>query len=156
MKDRSITLTQPLPNHATVDAESPLFDDEQVWLWEAYSLSGGLVTLHQLLEEVGSGRMAHRASSLGACFRRNGMVAFAIDSEVWVPRFQLTRDYRIFDAVTRALSELQPVRSATGCAMWFCSSNRWLQDEAPMDLVQLAPDAVVAAARAEAMDSAVH
>lgn len=155
MAQQSLAVRSASATHLRYDQGSSL-NDEQVWMWEAYGFSGGLVQLLDLLQEVGDSAYPHRSSALGVSYRSDELVALVVDGELWVPRFQLTHDYRVLGAVTRALRELRSGLSREQCALWFCTANLWLSGEAPMDLVQGAEEAVVSAARVDGLRGARH
>lgn len=89
--------------------ETAPLQDEHIWLWEDYRLSGGVVTPHDLMEELARRRMSHRVGALTRWLREGELVKFTVDESVWVPRFQFTREYALFDAVAQTIAELRPI-----------------------------------------------
>ena len=130
--------------------------DDHLWLWEAYSFAGGLVTVRELLDELMAAGLPQRVGHLGACFRKGLLVKFAAEGDIWIPRFQFTRSYTVREGVTRAIAVLQHSFPEHQIALWFCTSNIWLHDAAPMDVVELKSEQVVWAARWDAMGAAEH
>lgn len=130
--------------------------DDHIWLWEAYTLAGGLVRLDDFLTEVSDAHSSHKLIRLGEQFQRGNLVKFSLENHVWLPRFQFTRSYGLFLCVPQAIACLPNNFGELDVALWFCNSNSWLQNEAPMDMVQLAGEAVVAAAQAHSFKRAPH
>lgn len=130
--------------------------DDHIWLWEAYTLAGGLVRLDDFLIEVSDAHSSHQLIKLGEQFKRGNLVKFSLENHVWLPRFQFTRSYSLFSSVPQAIDCLPSNFAEMDVALWFCNSNCWLQNEAPMDMVQLAGEAVVAAAQAHSFKRTPH
>ncbi|MDP3812176.1 MAG: hypothetical protein Q8Q78_14325 [Hydrogenophaga sp.] len=123
--------------------------DDHIWLWEAYSLAGGLARLDVLLWEVSNADLCHKIVNLEAQVRSGQLVKVSLDEHVWLPRFQFARNYSMFPAVPRAIACLPARFSELDVALWFCSSNHWLEYQAPMDIAEFAGESLVAAAQAQ-------
>lgn len=143
----SATLTAPSGNIRTTN-----LTDDHIWLWEAYTLAGGLVRLDDFLTEVSDEHSSHKLVRLGEQFQRGNLVKFSLENHVWLPRFQFMRSYSLILSVPQAIASLPNHFTELDVALWFCTSNHWLQNEAPMDMVELAGEAVVAAAQAHSFD----
>jgi len=78
------------------------------------------------------------------------VVSFARRGEYLLPMFQFERaDMCPRPAVTAVLDELDRTFVDWELATWFALPNGWLDDEAPVDVLDRAPDAVRQAARAD-------
>lgn len=123
--------------------------DDHIWLWEAYSFAGGLTKLDDLLWEVSDAHLRHKTIDLESQLRSKQLVKVSVEDHVWLPRFQFTRTYCLLPAVPQAIACLPTHFGDLDFALWLCSSNHWLQYEAPMDVAEFAGEAVVAAAQAQ-------
>ena len=105
------------------------------------------------LTSVDVGRNAgHRAGNqyaTAARWKKSGAVlSVSHRGAEYFPAFQFRDDGQPHPVVKRVLSALPEAFSNWQRALWFVSTNGWLDDKAPMDSLD-EPDAVVAAARRE-------
>lgn len=123
-------------------------DYERVWM--GYSGSGGLARLRDVLQQMARWSDIRASGALLRRVRQGSVIVFPLRHELWLPNFQFIQDASdVLPGVAEAVGELQYALDAVDIALWFCTPNAWLQDQAPMHAVASAPQAVQAAARAD-------
>lgn len=123
-------------------------DAEFVALQAAFRRSGGVERADRLACAMGALPQGD-AFSLDRLILSKRIFSFDWHGEVWVPLFQLDRrSLSPRSRPARVLAELRPVCDGWAILRWYARPNRWLQDLAPIDLLDSQPDQVLAAARA--------
>ena len=75
---------------------------------------------------------------------------FEWGGELWFPAFQFNpADRSLRCAPAQIIAELAPLFDGWELAQWFVAPNLWLGDARPVDLLDIDPDGVVGAARAD-------
>jgi hypothetical protein len=115
----------------------------------AYLPTGGIAhgdDLARLLEDRQLGGFV----SLGRLLVLGGVFSFEWQGSFWIPMFQFElRDLSLKPGPRQVLAELMPLFSGWSLAAWFVRPNSWLNDQIPVDLLDLNLPAVLEAARAD-------
>ncbi len=135
------------PGDAFADATAPS-GRGFIALLEAFRATGGTAPgaiVGRLLEE-------HQAGTPVSLARRihSGMAfGFAWRGSLWIPMFQFdANDLALKASAQRVRAALPPLWSGWAVASWFAAPNAQLGGHRPADWLDLAPEAVLRAARA--------
>ena len=115
----------------------------------AFRRTGGLVSGEELTFLM-RGRTSQPLSMLARWIVERRVVSFGWHGEYLLPMFQFDRaDMTVHRQVSAILDEFAGTFDDWDLATWFALPNGWLEDEAPVDVLMLDPDAALQAARAD-------
>ena len=147
--------TGPVPfSNSSIDREAYPFADrpnERDFdiLLAGYMWSGGIARSNEAarrLEALQPGSLI----SVERLIAANAVFAFDWRGSLWLPMFQFAPDARLVNPhARRVLTELASVFDGWAIACWFLDANLWLQGRRPIDVMESAPPAVLAAARGD-------
>lgn len=118
-------------------------------LLAGYMWSGGIARSGEVarrLEALQPGSMV----SIERLIAANAVFAFDWRGSLWLPMFQFGPGAMLVNPhARRVLTELASVFDGWAIACWFLDANLWLQGRRPIDMLESAPAAVLAAARGD-------
>jgi len=116
---------------------------------EAYRRAGGVLSG----DEVAGLLQVHSPEPIALLARwivTRRVVSFVWQSQTLIPLFQFDRgDMSLRPGATQVVDELADTFDDRELAAWFVQPNSWLQDAAPIDLIDVDRPAVLQAARAD-------
>jgi len=122
-------------------------DHEFVALLPAYRPSGGLATSGEIgarMERAQAGGLPMLAQRIAA----HELIHFEWNHSLWLPWFQFNpKDVSVQEGPRRVIQELGETFDGWELAKWFAQPHRYLDGQAPVDLVAGNPTAVIEAAR---------
>ena len=130
-------------------AEAASHDRRFITLLNGFRSSGGL---HRLAMTQAIRRHAWSAEVIDALPARvaeRGVLGITWNHETWVPDFQFDGRGTTKQPVAAVLLELVPSHDPWDLATWWVAPSTWLQHARPIDLLEMAPARVFAAARAD-------
>ena len=136
---------------ATMQARRPVADDAGfIELLGAYRRSGGLVRLAEIAALLDRRRTGTGVAALAAWLARQSVISFEWQAQAWLPWFQFKHPgYVPAPALAAVIAALSPVYGGWDLACWFARPNSSLADMPPVDLLDINPEAVLHAARAQ-------
>jgi hypothetical protein len=124
-------------------------DRQFVMMESAYLRTGGLVSGDEVARILRR-HSGQPISKLARWIVERSIVSFYWNSRTLVPLFQFDRTDMSMRAGTNAVvRELHDVFDDWDLATWFAQPNAWLNDAAPVDVIEEDQPAVVQAARAD-------
>lgn len=138
---------QPEP-WACAPLARPAFDRFTL-MQQAYERSGGLRAGDDLVSHW-RGQCAQPVSRLARWIVEGAVVSYSHAGSTWLPLFQFDpAGLVVRPPVAAVLRELAGVFEDWELAWWFVAANDWLTGRSPLDVLELEPAAVCAAARAD-------
>jgi hypothetical protein len=116
---------------------------------KAFLAEHGTLTSKQVAELVGS-RATNRAALANRWKAQGRIFAIEAGGRSLFPAFQFAQDGQARPVVAEVLAAFGPKAAGWQTALWFTGANGWLGAKRPVDLLESAPESVVAAARREA------
>lgn len=145
----SETLSQPAAGPSTAPWRDDAAAAQHIMMVDAYRRTGGLVSG----AEVALLLRRHSRQPLSLLARwivARRVVSFVWHSEILVPLFQFDRhDMSLRREIGQVVDELADTFDDWELAAWFAQPNSWLQDAAPVELIDVDQPAVLQAARAD-------
>ena len=116
---------------------------------QVYHRTGGLASSDDVLLLMRR-RTLQPISLLARWIVAQRVVSFEWQSQKMLPLFQFDlADMSVRSEVSAVLDELSGTFDDWGLATWFAEPNSWLQDAAPVDMIDFDRAAVLSAARAD-------
>lgn len=134
-----------VPRRAAVAPQDSLF----IALLNGFRSSGGLQRLSVVQAIRRNAWSAKVVAALPERITDRSVLGITWNHEAWVPDFQFDAHGSTKQAAAAAFRELVPGHDPWELAGWFVSPSTWLQHERPIDLLEVAPATVLAAARAD-------
>lgn len=140
--------------HSSIDRQAYPFSDRPnardfQTLLGGYMWSGGMARSGEVarrLEALQPGSLV----SIERLIAANAVFAFDWRGSLWLPMFQFGPGELVVNPhARRVLTELASVFDGWAIACWFLDANLWLQGRSPIDMMESAPAAVLAAARGD-------
>ncbi|MGJ7507564.1 hypothetical protein [Variovorax sp. GT1P44] len=145
---RPISVEPPIHAVLCREVESQR-DAAFIALLSAFRPTGGLFRGDELADLLIARRSGDHAS-LARSIVSGEILCFDWNRTLWIPAFQLDRDSLAAGIATRrVLAELSRIFDGWSAAHWFVAPNAWLQERAPIELLDAQFDAVLHAARAQ-------
>lgn len=115
----------------------------------AYAGSGGLASGDEIARRLRR-RSEQSLSTIARWIVERRIVSLEWQSQTLIPLFQLDlTDMTLKNEVVEVVNELKPVFDGWELAVWFAEPNVWLDGESPVHAIELKPNDVLQAARAD-------
>lgn len=113
-----------------------------------FGRSGGLLSEWQLLGRLRDQRIEQPISMLAHWIVDRRVLSFEAEAQTWFPRCQFeSQCSAVVPVVEQVLVEFDEVLDREELVHWFMDISPWLGDQAPADMLQVDPRAVLEAAR---------
>ena len=140
--------------HSSIERDACVFSDQPnardfEMLLTSYLWSGGMARSVEVARHLAE-RQGANHSSLERLLATKAVFAFEWRGSLWLPMFQFdSKEMFVKPASRQVLTALAGVFDSWTIACWFQEPNLWLQSRRPIDLLDVNPMAVVAAARGD-------
>jgi hypothetical protein len=134
---------------STAAGSAPAAEDPMAAMMRVYEGAGGLVGSDELMLLLRK-RTAQPISLLARLIVAHGVVSFEWQSQRLLPLFQFETPYMsVRSSVSAVLAELSGTFDDREIAIWFATPNGWLNEAAPLHVINVDRTAVLNAARAD-------